>query len=251
MYKLRYGTLQRLTNLAFLHLCDRITVQFKDYIGGYPASLRRRISVIGNPVGAAQLRAKPAEPGANGRYTLLAAGRFDPLQKRFDHVVSAFATLAAQHPQWDLRLIGDGPQENQLRAMVSELGLQQRVSLEPTTPDVFEAYAAAHLFVIPSLWEGFPNGLAEAMSHGLPAVGYRGAQGIAQLIEDGITGWLADGLDDPQALARALSAAMGDAEERERRGEQARFAVAVYTPEAQYDCWARLILSCTGSGTRR
>lgn len=251
IYRLRYSAWQRSTSLAFLHLCDHITVQFKDYVHGYPESLHERIAVIGNPVGPARTLARPAEPDANGRYTLLAAGRLDPLQKRIDHVVRAFAGLAAQHPDWDLRLIGCGPQENQLRAMVSEFGLHQRVNLEPTTPDVFPAYVAAHLFVIPSLWEGFPNGLAEAMSHGLPAVGYRGAAGVAQLIEDGVSGWLADGLDDPQALAASLSAAMGNATERKRRGDQARFAMAVYSPDAQYDCWTRLILSCAGRRGRQ
>lgn len=251
MYQLRYNRLRRSANLALLHLCDRIAVQFKDYIYGYPASLRDRIAVIANPVRAARLLAQPATPNAAGRYTLLAAGRLDPLQKRFDHLVLAFAALSRQHPDWDLRLIGDGPHEHQLRNMIADLGLEPRVRLEPTTPDIFSAYAEAHLFAIPSLWEGFPNALAEAMSHGLPAVGYRNAHGVAQLIEDGESGWLADGLNDPQAFTAALSAALTDAAERKRRGDNARFAMAVYTPEAQYDCWTDLILACTREGARK
>jgi len=244
MYRLRYNAVQRTTSFACLHLCDRITVQFKDYIHGYPASLRDRIAVIANPVHPAQLTAKPAEPNPAGRYTLLAAGRLDPLQKRFDHLLLAFTALADLHPDWDLRLIGDGPHEHQLRQMTAELGLTRRVRFQPTTSDVFSAYAEAHLFAIPSLWEGFPNVLAEAMSHGLPAVGYRQVQGVAQLIEDGVSGWLADGRSDPGAFAASLSAAMSEAGERKRRGRQAQLAMAAYAPATQYDFWVQLILSC-------
>jgi glycosyltransferase involved in cell wall biosynthesis len=250
LYRLRYNALQRSMSFAMLHLCDAITVQFKDYASGYPASLRGRMAVIGNPVGRAEKLARPGQPGENGRYTLLATGRFDPLQKRFDHVVTAFAALAGQHPDWDLRIIGEGPQEGQLREMIAQHGLEQRVRLEATTADIFSAYTQAHLFVIPSLWEGFPNVLAEAMSHGLPAVGYRNADGVAQLIEDGTSGWLAAGLHDPQSLAAGLSAAMGDGRERERRGEKASLVMAAYAPEVQYDRWAHLIRSCLDGRAR-
>lgn len=251
MYHLRYNAVQRTISFACLHLCDRITIQFKDYIHGYPASLHDRIVVIANPVYPPQAAAKPAQPGSAGRYTLLAAGRMDPLQKRFDHLVRAFTDLADQHPDWDLRLIGDGPHEHQLRQMIAELGLTHRVRFEPTTQDVFSAYAEAHLFAIPSLWEGFPNVLAEAMSHGLPAVGYREAPGVAQLIEDGISGWLADGHSDPVALAATLSTAMGNAAERKRRGRQAQLAMAAYAPATQYDFWSQLILSCMEKDARQ
>lgn len=250
VYRLRYNILQRSLAFAMLHLCDAIAVQFKDYVSGYPVSLRRRMAVIGNPVGRAERLAKPDQPGANGRYTLLATGRLDSVQKRFDHLIVAFSALAASHPDWDLRIIGDGPQENQLRDMIARAGLQNRVSLEPTTPDIFSAYVQAHLFVIPSLWEGFANVLAEAMSHGLPAVGYRIADGVAQLVEDGSSGWLADGLYDPQALAAALSAAMDAGTERARRGEKASLAMAAYAPEIQYDSWADVIGSCLDGRAR-
>ncbi|MCV0371476.1 glycosyltransferase [Filomicrobium sp.] len=244
MYRLRYSALQRRISFASLRLCDRIAVQFKDYMAGYPASLRRRMEVIGNPVGSADTLARPGVSSADGRYTLLAAGRLDPLQKRFDHLVQAFAAIAERHRDWDLRIVGGGPQEDELRKLIREHSLQDRVKLEATTLDIFQAYSEAHLFAIPSLWEGFPNVLAEAMSHGLPAVGYRGADGVAQLIEDGASGWLAEGLHDPQMLAVELSRAMGDASERVRRGSKAGLAMAAYSPEIQYDRWENLIRTC-------
>jgi glycosyltransferase involved in cell wall biosynthesis len=121
--------------------------------------------------------------------------------------------------------------------------------LQPSSPDIFAAYARSHLFAIPSRWEGFSNALAEAMSHGLPAIGFRGAAGVAHLIADGETGWLADGLDDEVALARALHHAMSDGAERLSRGRRAVAAMGAYEPEVQFDRWAAEIDAlCDGCG---
>jgi GalNAc-alpha-(1->4)-GalNAc-alpha-(1->3)-diNAcBac-PP-undecaprenol alpha-1,4-N-acetyl-D-galactosaminyltransferase len=97
------------------------------------------------------------------------------------------------------------------------------------------------LIAIPSRWEGFSNALAEAMAHGLPAVGFRGAPGVAQLISDGETGWLAEGQDDAKTLAKVLDEAMADGAERARRAANGIGMMARYTPEAQFDRWANLI----------
>lgn len=248
MYHYRYGTLHRWLTFRFLHLCRRITVQFEDYALGYSASLRSRIVAIPNPVEKSAQIAQPHLPDANGQFTLLAIGRFDPLQKRFEHLIKAFARIASQYPNWQLRLIGDGPDEPRLRAMVAELGITEQVLFEPAMPDVMQAYTSAHLFVIPSLWEGFPNVLAEAMSHGLPAVGYAEADGVRHLIQDGENGWLAPGVDDVGSLSEVLSVAMADHAERQRRGEQARVAMGAFAPDLQYDRWAALIRQCMSEG---
>ena len=51
---------------------------------------------------------------------------------------------------------------------------------------------AAHLFALPSRFEGFPNALAEAVAYGLPAVAYRGVSGVEELVVDGRNGLLAN-----------------------------------------------------------
>lgn len=241
MYHLRYGRLQRWVSFALLHLVDRIIVQIPEFADGYPRSLRSRIEAIANPVALAARRARPDRPGPAGRFTLLAVGRLDGLQKRMACLVRAFSRIAAGHPDWDLRVVGEGPEEGALRALIGAAGLAARVRLEPSATDIFAVYAEAHLFAIPSLWEGFPNALAEAMSHGLPAVGFRDAAGVAHLIEDGRTGWLADGADAEAALAEALAGAMDDGAERARRGRLAAERMAAYVPERQFERWAAMI----------
>ena len=242
-YRIRYNRLQRWLAWTFLHLADRITVQFDGFMAGYPSSLRGRMAVIGNPVPPADESARPELPGADGRYTLLAVSRLDAVQKQVDCLIEAFALIAPKHPDWDLRIIGGGPQEHDLRDLARKRGLEDRIIFQGTTPRVFAAYRAAHLFAIPSRWEGFPNALAEAMSHGLPAVGFAGAEGVAQLISQGRTGWLSPGNGDAAFLAGVLSEAMADGAERARRGAAAASDMAAYAPEAQFDRWAGLIRS--------
>ena len=140
------------------------------------------------------------------------------MQKRFDCLIRAFARIVAGHPEWRLVIVGEGPEEAALRGLIDDLGLAGRVEIQASRPDIFDAYTRAHLFAIPSRWEGFSNALAEAMSHGLPAVGFKDAAGVAQLIADGESGWLADNCDDDESLARALDDAMKNDEERARRG---------------------------------
>jgi glycosyltransferase involved in cell wall biosynthesis len=240
IYHLRYGLAQRWLSFRMLHLADRITVQMPDFVTGYPTSLRDRIEVIPNPVPVAERHARPNRAGRDGRLNLLAAGRLD-VEKRYECLVGAFARIASDHPAWQLRIVGDGPKLEPLRSLAERSGVAGRVQLEPWTSDISGAYASSHLFAMPSLWEGFPNALAEAMSHGLPAIGFRDAAGVAQLIADGETGWLADGLDDEAALARVLSVAMTDGAERARRGARAVESMAPYAPEVQFDRWARLL----------
>lgn len=245
MYYLRYGRFQRWLSFALLHLADRITVQFPEFVTGYPLSLRDRIEVIPNPVHVASTNARPDEPNKRGRFTLLAVGRLDGVQKRLGCLIRAFSRVVTIYPDWDLRIIGDGPEEEVLRELVREIGISERVSLEPSLSDVFDAYRQAHLFVIPSLWEGFSNALAEALTHGLPAVGFYGAAGVVSLIKNGETGWLAKGLDDEIALAKILGQAMADGKERVRRGALAVESMAAYTPEIQFGRWVKLLGSFT------
>lgn len=241
MYRLRYSARQRWQSFFLMRFLDRIVVQFPDYADGYPATLQGRINVIANPVTPAVSRAKPAEPDIEGRYRLLAISRLDEVQKRLACLFDAFARVADDYPNWDLLVVGDGPDKGALEKRIETLQLSDRVRISPSRCNVSDVYLDSNLFAIPSLWEGFPNALAEAMAHGLPAVGFAGADGVAHLVVDGENGWLAVGVDDPGTLARALAAAMGDHAGRSHRGARAAAAMAAFVPDVQFDKWQSLI----------
>lgn len=240
MYWLRYSRLHRWLSFGLMHLADRITVQMPRFVAGYPTRLRKRIVAIPNPVPIACQVARPGVANTAGRFVLLTVSRLDSVQKRIDCLIKAFARIAGACPAWDLQIIGDGPEKARLQRIVIEGGLTDRVRIEPARAEIFDAYAQAHLFVIPSLWEGFPNALAEALCHGLPAVGFAEAAGVADLIGKK-SGWLAPGLDDEITLAQTLETAMADHAERARRGEQAKRHMAAFAPDVQFDRWAELL----------
>ena len=250
MYRWRHGVLRRRQCFFLLRLADRIVVQFEEFAKGYPEVLRGRMAAIPNPVAPAERRAASETANAAGRYTLLAAGRLDEIQKRLACLIDAFSRVAGRHPAWDLEIVGDGPDGPMLANLIAGRGLQDRARLSPTRPDIADAYAGGHLFAIPSRWEGFPNALAEALAHGLPAVGFADADGVSHLIADGETGWLARGIDGPAALAGALDRAMSDPAERARRGARAVRAMAAYPPDRQFDKWQDLIEDLAAAGRR-
>jgi GalNAc-alpha-(1->4)-GalNAc-alpha-(1->3)-diNAcBac-PP-undecaprenol alpha-1,4-N-acetyl-D-galactosaminyltransferase len=243
MYWHRYSNFQRWLVFALLHLTDRITVQMNSFSSGYPKTLRKRIKIIPNPVPKALHMAQPDVVNTKGRFILLTVSRLDGVQKRIDLLIRAFAKQAAEFPDWDLHIIGDGPDQEKLITLAKDCDIAERTHFIPTTREIFKEYIQAHIFAIPSMWEGFPNALAEAMSHGLPAVGFENAQGVADLISKDDGGWLAKGLGDEDALSSALNEAMSNANERKRRGVMAAQSVSEFSEKEQYDHWVKLLNS--------
>jgi glycosyltransferase involved in cell wall biosynthesis len=221
-----------------------ITIQFERYRDFYPGYLRSRLVTIPNPVPHAELRASPGMTGANGRWRLLSVGRL-AYQKNYSVLIDAFASLADRFPDWDLRIVGEGEDRVALQSQLAGMpALQGRVSLPGATSDVESEYAAAHLFCLPSRWEGFPNALAEALAHGLPGVGFADCAGVPDLITAGRTGTLALGNGNPAALADALRPLMADANKRIAFGMNAVASVAAYWPEEIFRRWEEVLRGC-------
>lgn len=227
----------RYRNLIFqsFRLAARVTVQLESYRDCYPAYLRRRVVAIPNPVNPAQSFALPGDQDANPK-VLLSIGRLS-YQKNFPVLLKAFAALASEFPDWHLVILGEGEQEASLRALASRLDISDRVELAGACRDVERYYVSSHLFCLPSLWEGFPNALAEALAHGLPAVGFAGCAGVNELIHDGETGRLAPGNGSPESLIGALRHLMADGKARSRFGAAAVSSMCAYSPEGIFDRW--------------
>lgn len=222
-----------------LRLARRIAVQLESYRELYPAFLHDRIVAIPNPVFPVAARARPDQPGADGRYHLLSVGRLG-YQKNYQVLLRAFALVAPRFPGWCLTIVGEGEDRQALERLVRQYDLADRVSLPGVSADIAARYTAAQAFCLPSRWEGFPNALAEAMAHGLPSVGYAGCAGVRDLIVDGRTGLLAPGNDDGASLAEALASVMGDPAQRATMGAAASRSVSAFAPDKIFDMWQQL-----------
>lgn len=213
-----------------------ITIQCESYRNIYPPYLRKNIVTIANPV----FPAKPENLNQDKRQKiLLSIGRLE-YQKNYGVLLEAFAKIAKSCPDWTLRIIGEGADRKKLEDLAKSLKISDRLEMPGTTDDPGVQYAQASLFVLTSLWEGFPNVMAEAMAHGVPCAGFEGCAGVSDLIRHGYNGILAKGHNDADTLANTLKELMESPKERERMGKNASESVKAYEPQKIYDLWENL-----------
>ena len=162
--------------------------------------------------------------------TIVAAGRIVP-EKQFIHLVRAFEQIAADLPDWRLRILGDGPLRAELAAHAAKVGLAERVELPGAVPDMAPEWARAAICALSSKTEGFPLVAQEAMSAGVPVVSYDCPSGPRELIEHGVSGLLV-GAGSKSGLAAALHQVAADADLRARLGAGALEASRRYDADA-------------------
>lgn len=219
-----------------LRLTPYLTVQCESYRNAYPPYLRDRIVAIPNPVFPANGQAKPDIADKNGQYRLLCVGRLG-YQKNQKVLVTAFAALAAQFPDWVLQLAGEGEDRSWLEDFIASHNLQGRIHMLGAVKDIPALLCDAHLFCLPARWEGFPNALAEALAHGLPSIGYEDCGGVRDLILNGQNGLLAAGNGDVETLQKALAALMSNNARRKVMGLNAVASVQPYQPTQIFAMW--------------
>jgi glycosyltransferase involved in cell wall biosynthesis len=121
---------------------------------------------------------------------ILTVGRLSS-EKGHIYLVRAMARLRNSHPDLKVKLllVGSGPEEHAIRAEIQELGLDSVVSLLCHEASVAAFYRLADIFVLPSLSEGSPNVILEAMVSGVPIIG-TAVGGIPEMLKDSETALL-------------------------------------------------------------
>jgi glycosyltransferase involved in cell wall biosynthesis len=159
-------------------------------------------------------------------------------QKGHTYLLDAFATVAGQLADLHILLVGDGELAGQVRARVTDLGLDGRVHLLATRRDVPELLAASDSFVLPSLWEGLPVALVEAMASGLPVIA-TDVSGTSQVMVAGETGWIVPPAD-ADALAEAMIELVSDPARAAAMAQAAAARAAAFSAQAQAEHLAAL-----------
>lgn len=155
--------------------------------------------------------------------TIMLAARMTP-EKQLDHAIEAFATLGDEHPDWTMRIFGDGPQEVRLRRIIDGLALHDRVQLLGRSSEMEQEWAKASLALLPSRNEAFPLVLLEMFAAGVPVIAYDIVTGPAEIVRHGIDGLLVPA-GDKESLAIAMAKLMEDDDTRRAYGKAAREGV--------------------------
>jgi glycosyltransferase involved in cell wall biosynthesis len=180
-----------------------------------------RVSVVLNGVDVAAVRERAglAPPAASGTEparhragtdppTVIGVGRLS-VEKDFALLVRAHAQVRSAGVEHRLRILGDGPDRQQLTDLVAELGVTDSVLLPGHVDNPHAAMAEADLFVLPSRSEGTPLVLLEALALGVPIVATRCSSGVEQLLGVGSYGELVPP-GSVDALASAVHAHLRD-----------------------------------------
>ncbi len=177
---------------------------------------------VPNGVVVEQFRPSDFPPG---RPLILGIGRYIE-KKGFGVLIDACAKLGGQ--DFDCRIIGCGPLEEELKARVAALGVGDRVAITGprTEAEIRELLAQARMFVLPCVTAGdrakdnLPTVIMEAMAAGLPAISTPVAA-VPEMIADGETGYLVPE-NDPGALAERMAVLLADSGRAREMGGRAR-----------------------------
>jgi glycosyltransferase involved in cell wall biosynthesis len=149
-------------------------------------------------------------------------------------LVEALKTLGGRHPQLHVAIAGRGAEEEPLRRQADALGIGDRLHLLGLRPDVPDLLSAADVFVMPSLSEGLPMALLEAIFSRTPVVA-SAVGAIPDVLEHGEGGKLVPP-GESEALAAAIDELVTDSAAAARMAAQARRnAIALYSLDAMVE----------------
>jgi glycosyltransferase involved in cell wall biosynthesis len=210
-----------------------------------------RLRVIGNVVARPGIEPAPVpaslKQGGDG-LRVACVGRFHP-QKGLDMAVETFALVARNEPKARLLIVGEGELKAGLEQQARHLGIGDRVDFHPPLRPLAPLWAVADLFLLTSRYEGIPNVLAEAMAHGSACVSFDCPTGPAEMIEDGVNGFLIP-LGDCRAAAARCTQLLADPDLRARLGKEARRLPERYSVERIGEAWNSLMTDLQRSPPR-
>lgn len=174
-------------------LADALVVQTQSVEKGWAAQFMPsgKTHIIRNPV---TLDTTSTPPVDLPEKFICCMGRLTEC-KGFQGLIDVLPTIFKKHREHHLVILGEGPDRAALEKQISALGLSEKVHLPGFIAAPHPMIKKADIFILPSLFEGFPNALIEAMAIGLPVVSFNCPSGPSEIISHGKNGILVDPQD--------------------------------------------------------
>lgn len=195
------------------------------------------ITVIHNP-----LSFIPESHSDCSRKQVIAVGRYMP-QKGFDRLISAWKIVSEKHPDWILRIYGDGMREI-LQKQIDTLEISKTCILEHSVRNIIKKYCESSIFALSSRFEGFGMVITEAMACGVPPIAFTCPCGPRDIIENNIDGILVEN-GDITGLAEKICFLIENETVRKEMGIRARHNVERFRIEKIALQWKSLFESVT------
>ena len=216
---------------------DGVILQTNQCFAFFPETIRRKAVILKNPVSQSFFRER--FEGERDK-TITAVGRIDE-NKNHEMLIRAFAQIAEEYPDYKLIIYGEGELRKSLTNLVSELGMEDQISLPGATKDVAEAIYKTRVFILPSNTEGVPNTLIEAMILGLTVIATDcPCGGPADLIEDGKNGFLTT-VGNMGQMKENLQKVLNDLQNADLVGRQATKTADIYNSKRVYGEWEKYL----------
>lgn len=201
--------------------------------GFYSQKIQQKGVIIPNPVNVDYLRV------TNPKHKIVSVGRLEP-QKNRRLLIEAFSDVYKNHPEYTLDIYGEGSQENELKQLISELGLNNSVNLHGNVNDVHKQIADAEIFVLSSDYEGLSNALIEAMMMGLPCITTNCA-GATEAVDNGVDGIIIP-IRNREKMSAAMEKLITDASLRKKFSEKAVEHSKQFQVDNVVTQWERLFI---------
>lgn len=181
-------------------LADWNVFQTEDAKNYFCQYIQRRSSVIPNPI---YIKDGQNSYKLHVEKTIIAVGRLTP-QKNYPMLISAFDIFHRSHPEYKLRIFGDGPLKDEIIALIEKYSLSEYVQLRGFTNTIYDEMKKSKIYVSSSDYEGISNTMLEALALGIPTIVTDCPVGGGKLvIEDGVNGFLVP-VGDSERLAMKL-----------------------------------------------
>ena len=226
--KLRYMAAERVLSYAYDKVVG-VSAHTAGQLRRHEGIASRKLAVIPNGIDGSWYRDECArvdrlrlrdEAGLGGFRTVFGLGARLEAQKGIVFLLEAMPAILARHPDAALALAGSGSLEGELKEKAHALGVAGNVRFLGPYPQLLRFYPLLDFLVLPSLWEGLPLCILEAMSLGLPIIATN-VGGVGDALQAGRTARLVPP-GDPVALARAVNVFLDDPEGARSLGRAAR-----------------------------
>lgn len=161
-------------------------------------------------------------------------------QKGQDMLIKAFAKINPK--EWKLMIVGEGGKRKIYEEFIRSLNMTGKIFLPGRMKNISDYYNSAKIFAFPSLFEGFPNALIEAMYMGLPSISTDCPTGPSELISDGKNGFLV-AIGDEENFTEKLKMLIQNQDLRIKFSEHAKRAVEDFSVEKVLKEWEEIIIS--------